>query len=215
MKTLLMRTLDQWRAWLTENHATVSEVWLILYKGEARGASIGIQDARDEALCFGWVDSLVKRLDDRRYALKLTPRRPDSRWSAVNRKRYAALEAAGRLKAPGIERPPTDRGYGPRPTRLPAGEASGLHPDGDGEASEGPAPLRGVELRATPAVCRLDRVREARGHEAEAPEGGDSLPDRRPGVGTEVTDNLTRTRSRPIMSESVGVQSGSRNVVRR
>lgn len=119
MKTLLVRTLGEWREWLGEHHASVPEVWLVFYRGRDRGASIGIQDARDEALCFGWVDSLIKRLDDRRYALKFTPRRPDSRWSAVNRKRYAELEAAGRLKPPGIGRPPTDRAYDPRPPRLP------------------------------------------------------------------------------------------------
>jgi uncharacterized protein YdeI (YjbR/CyaY-like superfamily) len=81
--------------------------------------SIDYKDALDEALCFGWVDSLIKRLDDRRYARKFTPRRADSRWSAVNRKRYAELKAGGRLKPPGIERPPTSRGYDPRPQRIP------------------------------------------------------------------------------------------------
>ena len=119
MKTLLVRTLDQWRAWLTEHHASASEVWLIFHKRHTGVASIAYKDARDEALCFGWVDSLVKRLDDRRYAQKFTPRRADSRWSAVNRRRYAELKAAGRLKPAGIERPPTDRGYDPRPPRLP------------------------------------------------------------------------------------------------
>jgi len=54
------------------------------------------REALDEALCFGWVDSLVKRLDDRRYAIQYTPRRPDSRWSGVNRKRYAQLKGTGR-----------------------------------------------------------------------------------------------------------------------
>jgi uncharacterized protein YdeI (YjbR/CyaY-like superfamily) len=119
MKTLLVRTLDQWRGWLTEHHSSESEIWLIFHKRHTGLASIDYKDARDEALCFGWVDSLVKRLDDRRYAQKFTPRRADSRWSAVNRKRYAELKAAGRLKPSGIERPPTDRGYPPRPPRLP------------------------------------------------------------------------------------------------
>src|SRR4029450_10346572 len=119
MKTLLVRTLDQWREWLSEHHASASEVWLIFHKRHTGVASIEYKDARDEALCFGWVDSLVKRLDDRRYAQKFTPRRADSRWSEVNRKRYAELKAEGRLKPPGIERPPTDRGYDPRPPRLP------------------------------------------------------------------------------------------------
>ncbi len=119
MKTLLVRTLEQWRDWLTVHHSSESEVWLIFHKRHTGVASIAYKDARDEALCFGWVDSLVKRLDDRRYAQKFTPRRAESRWSAVNRKRYAELKAAGRLKPPGIERPPTDRAYAPRPPRLP------------------------------------------------------------------------------------------------
>lgn len=119
MKTLLVRTLDQWRDWLTEHHASEAEVWLIFNKRHTGLASIDYKDALDEALCFGWVDSLVKRLDDRRYARKFTPRRADSRWSAVNRKRYGELKATGRLKPAGIERPPTDRGYGPRPPRFP------------------------------------------------------------------------------------------------
>lgn len=118
MRTLLARTPDQWRDWLARHHASVSEVWLIFHKQQTGVASISYKDALDEALCFGWVDSLVKRLDDRRYARKFTPRRADSRWSAVNRKRYAQLKAEGRLKPPGIERSPTDRGYGPRPPRL-------------------------------------------------------------------------------------------------
>jgi uncharacterized protein YdeI (YjbR/CyaY-like superfamily) len=65
------------------------------------------------------VDSLVKRLDDRRYAFKFTPRQPGSRWSIKNRARYEALEASGRVKPAGRERAPTDRGYGPRPERQP------------------------------------------------------------------------------------------------
>jgi uncharacterized protein YdeI (YjbR/CyaY-like superfamily) len=118
MKTLLVRTIEQWRDWLGKHHASVPEVWLIFHKRHTGVASIDYQDALDEALCFGWVDSLVKRLDDRRYARKFTPRRADSRWSAANRKRYAVLKAEGRLKQPGIERPPTSRGYGPPPSRL-------------------------------------------------------------------------------------------------
>ena len=118
MKTLVVRTLDQWRDWLNERHASESEVWLIFHKRHTSVESIAYEDARDEALCFGWVDSLVKRLDDRRYALKFTPRRADSRWSAVNRKRYAELKASGRLKPAGIARPPTERSYGARPPRL-------------------------------------------------------------------------------------------------
>ena len=68
-----------------------------------------------EALCFGWIDSLVKRLDADRYAIKLTPRRPTSKWSDINRKRWAELNAAGRLSAAGLAAAPTTNTYAPIP----------------------------------------------------------------------------------------------------
>ena len=119
MKTLRLQKVHQWRDWLDQHHAAESEIWLVFYKRHTRVASINYKDALDEALCFGWVDSLVKRLDERRYAIKFTPRRADSRWSDANRKRYAELKASGQLRPAGIKRPPTDRGYGPRAPRLP------------------------------------------------------------------------------------------------
>ena len=118
LKTLLAHTLGQWREWLETHHGSESEVWLIFHKKDSGVASLRHTDALDEALCFGWVDSLVKRLDERRYAVKFTPRRADSRWSEANRKRYAALEASGRLQPAGLERAPTGRRYAPRPPRL-------------------------------------------------------------------------------------------------
>jgi len=118
VKTFVPQTADQWRKWLDKHHDSESEVWLIFHKRHTGVASIAYPDARDEALCFGWVDSLVKRLDDSRYAIKFTPRTADSKWSTINRKRYAALKASGRLKPAGINRAPTDRSYGPRPPRF-------------------------------------------------------------------------------------------------
>jgi uncharacterized protein YdeI (YjbR/CyaY-like superfamily) len=118
VKTFVARTAEQWRKWLEGHHDSESEVWLVFHKQRTGVESIAYSDALDEALCFGWVDSLVKRLDEARYARRFTPRKADSRWSTINRKRYAALKAAGRLKPGGIERAPTDRGYGPRPPRF-------------------------------------------------------------------------------------------------
>jgi uncharacterized protein YdeI (YjbR/CyaY-like superfamily) len=118
MKTFTPKTVKEWHRWLAEHHDSESEVWLVFHKVHTGVACIEYSDALDEALCFGWVDSLVKRLDDRRYARKFTPRRADSRWSAENRRRYAALEASGRLQPAGLERPPTDRTYDPRPPRF-------------------------------------------------------------------------------------------------
>jgi len=121
VKTFVAQGVGQWRKWLDEHHDSESEVWLIFHKQHTGVGSIAYVDARDEALCFGWVDSLVKRLDDSRYAIKFTPRKANSRWSTINRKRYAALKASGRLRPSGIERAPTDRSYGPRPRyQMPA-----------------------------------------------------------------------------------------------
>jgi uncharacterized protein YdeI (YjbR/CyaY-like superfamily) len=111
MKTFTPKTVADWRRWLAEHHDSASEVWLVFHKQHIGVASIDYKDALDEALCFGWVDSLIKRLDDKRYARKFTPRRADSRWSDINRKRYAVLKASGRLTPAGIDRPPTDRVY--------------------------------------------------------------------------------------------------------
>jgi len=109
IKTLDVSSREKWRKWLEKNHATVAEIWLVFYKKHAAKKSVSHGEALDEALCYGWIDSLVRRLDDDRYAIKFTPRKADSRWSAINRQRYAELKAAGLLAAPGIARPPTNK----------------------------------------------------------------------------------------------------------
>jgi uncharacterized protein YdeI (YjbR/CyaY-like superfamily) len=123
-----IRTLDvanrrAWRTWLRTHHASESEIWLVFHKRHTAKSQMTYDDAVEEALCFGWIDSLVRRLDDDRYARKFTPRKPDSRWSTANRRRYAALAARGALAAPGRERPPTSRSGDAPPRRhwsLPA-----------------------------------------------------------------------------------------------
>ena len=121
LKTLDVQTLEQWRSWLADHHGSESEVWLVFHKRHTGRTCIAYEDALDEALCFGWVDSLVKRLDDARYGRKFTPRKPDSKWSIVNRKRYAQLKANGRLMPAGLNRAPTDRSYAapPSPSTIP------------------------------------------------------------------------------------------------
>jgi uncharacterized protein YdeI (YjbR/CyaY-like superfamily) len=122
LNTFDPRTVAAWRTWLAKHHQSESEVWLIFYKRHTGRPSIAYDDAVDEALCFGWIDSLIKRLDDDRYARKFTPRKPGSRWSTANRKRYARLKASGRLKPAGQKQAPTDRdGDARRPSldRLP------------------------------------------------------------------------------------------------
>jgi len=111
------RTVAQWRAWLAKHHDSESEAWLIFQRRHTGRQSVAYEDAVDEALCFGWIDSLVRRLDDARYARKFTPRKPGSRWSTANRQRYARLKAAGRLTPAGLKLEPTVRsGDAPRPS---------------------------------------------------------------------------------------------------
>jgi len=108
-KTVDVSSLEAWRQWLAAHHDSESEIWLVFHKRHTGRPSVAYADAVDEALCFGWIDSLIKRLDDERYARKFTPRKADSRWSTINRRRYAALKASGRLMPAGVARPPTAR----------------------------------------------------------------------------------------------------------
>ncbi|MBI3792312.1 MAG: YdeI/OmpD-associated family protein [Gemmatimonadetes bacterium] len=108
-------TRQAWRAWLTRHHARSTGVWLVFRKAPAEPTGFSRHDAAHEALCFGWIDSLIKRLDDHRYAVKMTPRRPGSRWSDVNRRRWAELKAAGRLAPAGLATAPSARRSAPKP----------------------------------------------------------------------------------------------------
>jgi uncharacterized protein YdeI (YjbR/CyaY-like superfamily) len=116
LMTLDVRNREEWRAWLAKHHASSRGVWLVFYKQHTGRKSMPIDDAAREALCFGWIDSLVKRLDDDRYAVKITPRKPTSKWSDVNRKRWKELKASGLLTSAGLAAAPTENTYGPKPS---------------------------------------------------------------------------------------------------
>ena len=100
----------------------------MFYKAHTGITSIPYEDMVREALCFGWIDSLIKRLDDDRYTLKVTPRKPTSKWSDINRKRWAELKAAGLLASAGLAAAPTSNTYAPKPAipDLPAYIAQAL-----------------------------------------------------------------------------------------
>jgi len=121
LKTLSVATPAAWRRWLAAHHDRVDHVWLVFQKRSTGKPSIAYDDAVDEALCYGWIDSLIRRLDNARYARKFTPRRRDSRWSSANRRRYAQLFASGRLTPAGLDRPPTSRS-GDAPSRPGGGQ---------------------------------------------------------------------------------------------
>jgi uncharacterized protein YdeI (YjbR/CyaY-like superfamily) len=112
---LEVRNRREWQTWLRKHHASSAGVWLVFYKDHTRVKSIAYEDSVREALCFGWIDSLIKRLDDDRYARKFTPRQPTSKWSDINRKRWAQLKAANLLTPAGVAAEPTAKTYAPLP----------------------------------------------------------------------------------------------------
>lgn len=91
---------EQWRAWLGEHHHSSPGIWLVTWK-KGRGPYIPYGDVVDQALCFGWVDSLPRRLDENRTQLLVTPRKPGSSWSRVNKQRVGRLATAGLLSPAG------------------------------------------------------------------------------------------------------------------
>ncbi|WXG47544.1 MAG: YdeI/OmpD-associated family protein [Candidatus Atabeyarchaeum deiterrae] len=92
----------QWRSWLVKNHDTKTEVWLIFYKKLAGATSISYDDAVEEALCFGWIDSIIKRIDENKFARKFTRRKPKSKWSKSNRERAERMIKEGRMTEYGL-----------------------------------------------------------------------------------------------------------------
>ena len=92
---------EGWRAWLEAHHDTATEVWVGMYKKRSPRHTMTWSQAVDEALCFGWIDGVMHRVDDERHAQRFTPRKPTSNWSAVNIAKVAALRAEGRMRPAG------------------------------------------------------------------------------------------------------------------
>jgi uncharacterized protein YdeI (YjbR/CyaY-like superfamily) len=93
---------DELEAWLEENHASSQGVWLKIAKKGAREPSVTYDEAVELALCFGWIDSQVRRFDDQHYVQRFTPRRPRGRWSKINREKAEALIEAGKIRPAGL-----------------------------------------------------------------------------------------------------------------
>lgn len=91
-----------WRDWLTANHASSQGVWLKIAKKGSPMSTVTQALAVDEAICFGWIDGQVRRFDEHFFLQRFTPRRPRSRWSAINRERARRLIADGRMKPAGL-----------------------------------------------------------------------------------------------------------------
>jgi uncharacterized protein YdeI (YjbR/CyaY-like superfamily) len=91
-----------WRAWLEANHASAAQIWLVFLKKHVGEPCVTLGEAVEEALCFGWIDGHLRRIDDRSHALRFTPRKPASQWSASNKERVARLTHDGRMAPAGL-----------------------------------------------------------------------------------------------------------------
>ncbi len=96
-KTFQAATRAEWRKWLKKNYKTEKEIWLVYYKKTSRKPRLQYNDAVEEALCFGWIDSIVKKIDEQRFAQRFSPRKPKSGYSQANKERLEKLIAEGRV----------------------------------------------------------------------------------------------------------------------
>jgi uncharacterized protein YdeI (YjbR/CyaY-like superfamily) len=124
-KTLSARTREEWRHWFEEHHDTADEIWLINPKRSSGKARLPYNDAVEEALCFGWIDSTNKQLDEHHTAQRFTPRRRRSRLSPMNLERARRLIGAGRMTEAGL-RAIADQ-LAPARLRIPTDVRAALH----------------------------------------------------------------------------------------
>jgi uncharacterized protein YdeI (YjbR/CyaY-like superfamily) len=103
VETLFFETPAEFRAWLSAHHGTATEIGVVFHKKGSGKPSMTWSDAVDEALCFGWIDSVARRIDDTSRVQRFTPRKPKSNWSAVNIKKVAVLKSLGLMAPAGLE----------------------------------------------------------------------------------------------------------------
>lgn len=100
--TLYVATREEWRAWLEANHDMIQEIWLIYYKAGSGKPRIPYGDAVEEALCFGWIDGIVRGIDEKKYVQRFTPRKKGSNWSDLNISIAENMIALGRMAPTGL-----------------------------------------------------------------------------------------------------------------
>jgi uncharacterized protein YdeI (YjbR/CyaY-like superfamily) len=101
-ETTFVRTRVAWRKWLAKHHASKPEIWLVLLKKHVNKPCVAYDDAVEEALCFGWIDGILKRIDDEKHVIRFCPRRRNSVWSDSNRKRVNRMIRQGKMTEAGL-----------------------------------------------------------------------------------------------------------------
>lgn len=98
------RTRKQFRRWLESYHEQSDGIWMIFFRNSSETACITFQEALEEALCFGWIDSVIKKLDDVKYARKFSPRKNTKNWSELNKRTVLQLIEEGRMTESGLKK---------------------------------------------------------------------------------------------------------------
>ena len=104
LKTYYAKDRKAWRKWLEKNHAKSAGIWLIYYKKSSQKTRLEYNDAVEEALCFGWIDSTFRPIDDEKYMQRFTPRKPKSGWSGLNKQRIERMIGQGLMTPAGLEK---------------------------------------------------------------------------------------------------------------
>ncbi len=102
LKPLFMKSKSEWREWLERNHHKEQGVWLLFHKKHTGKPGLSYEDAVEEALCFGWIDSTLRRIDKEKHVIRFSPRRKRSVWSEINRRRVEKLMREGKMAAAGL-----------------------------------------------------------------------------------------------------------------
>ena len=102
MKPIFFRSAAEFRRWLEKHHETAREIWVGFYKMDSGKRGIAYADAVDQALCFGWIDGIRKRIDEEGYKNRFSPRTAKSVWSTINIKRVEELRRLGLMRPPGV-----------------------------------------------------------------------------------------------------------------
>jgi uncharacterized protein YdeI (YjbR/CyaY-like superfamily) len=102
-KTLYVTNRKQWRSWLSKHHKTANDIWLVYYKKQSGKRGIPYNDAVEEALCYGWIDSLTKARDEESWVQRFSPRKKKSALSEMNKERVRRLIKVGKMTRFGLE----------------------------------------------------------------------------------------------------------------
>jgi uncharacterized protein YdeI (YjbR/CyaY-like superfamily) len=102
VKTFYAKDRKTWRSWLSKHHKTEPEIWLVYYRAATGKPRVSYNDAVEEALCYGWIDSIVRKIDDERFAQRFSPRKPKSALSQMNRERVRKLIVQKKMTKAGL-----------------------------------------------------------------------------------------------------------------